>query len=106
MADSDVAGERYWAKVVSVPRDWHDLRLLPFFALWGSVIAIFGWTGEGLDRDPRFRVVVGRHGSEDSVGVRVARSRRRARRERDAVEQDLVNMSSEQFARRYDLTSL
>lgn len=87
----------YSAKLVKVSGD---------FLPWAVLTAIFGWWPWMADADlpdPRYRVVVGRHGSDNVVGVAMARRHRKGRRLLAEVEGSLATLDVQQFEQRYDL---
>jgi hypothetical protein len=86
------ASSVYWARMTAVKNgrlaaaasNLLDLTILPF--------PPDAWP------EPRYHVLVGREGTDDAIGVRVARTRRRARRQLAEVEEILAR-STEAEAR-------
>lgn len=91
-----VAASEYWARLVEPPPTRYEGVLRLILNIWGVLEAI--WP---MERDPRYWVVVGQHGSEEGIGVRTAKKRRAAQRALADVQQALETLSPADFRRRF-----
>ena len=98
------ASSEYRVRLIRTTSDWRD-RVFggALGALVVVAVAIFGWGGDVPDKPGRFRVVVGRRGADEGVGVATAFWRRDAGRALRAVQSDLADLSPAEFAVKYGL---
>jgi hypothetical protein len=90
-----VAASEYWARLVESQPTKYEGPLRAILNVWGVFEAI--WP---MERDPRYWVLVGPHGSEEGTGVRTAKTRKAAERALAEVEHALVTMSPDEFRER------
>lgn len=91
-----VAASEYWFRLVEPPPTKYEGFLRLVLNIWGVLEAI--WP---MERDPRYWVVVGRHGTEEGIGVRTAESRRAAHRALSDVQSALDRLSPADFRERF-----
>ena len=98
------ASSEFWVRLVRTTSGWRD-RVFggAIGALVVVAVAISGWGGDVPDKPGRFRVIVGRQGTDEGVGVATAFWRRSARQALRAVESDLAELSPAEFAVKYGL---
>ena len=79
----------YWARVATVDNGrW-------LVVLMDAVGCVVGFLPEAwVDWEPRYRVLVGRHGTDDAIGVRQARTRRAVRRQLAEVQTVLADSTA------------
>lgn len=91
-----IAASEYWARLVEPPPTKHEGLLRFVLNVWGVLEAI--WP---VERDPRYWVVVGRHGSGEGIGVRTATRRQAAQRALADVQRALDTLSPADFRERF-----
>lgn len=91
-----VAASEYWVRLVEPPTRKYEGFLRLILNIWGVLEAI--WP---MERDPRYWVVVGRHGTEEGIGVRTAKTRRAAQRALTDVHSALDTLSPSAFQERF-----
>jgi hypothetical protein len=108
------AAEVYWVRLVTLPRGRVE----------ATVDLVFGWLDRimppGLnvdshggfdpttsgDPESRYRIVVGRHDTDASVGVDMPRGKKDAQRALEEVEHLLATSTAAEFVGLYELASL
>lgn len=91
-----VLASGYWASIVKLKSERSvDLPLTILDLLTGGL----GWFGS----DPRYRILIGREGTEQTVGVREARKEPQARKELAEVVATIANASESDVRALYDL---
>ncbi|WP_028642750.1 hypothetical protein [Nocardioides sp. URHA0020] len=96
----------FWAVIGKVDGGGLGERLVG--AIVGGVSIVVEWLlggiGLGISRpDPRYRVLVGRTGSQSVLGVREARTRRQANRDLEAVAAILRRSTAQEARDAFDL---
>ena len=91
-----VAASEYWARLVEPPPTRFEGVLRLILNIWAVLEAI--WP---IERDPRYWVIVGNHGSEEGIGVRTAKRRRAAQRALVDVQRALETLSLADFREQF-----
>lgn len=91
-----VAASEYGVRLVAPPPTKNEGFLRLILNIWGVLEAI--WP---MERDPRYWVVVGRHGTDEGIGVRTAKTRRAAQRALVDVQSALDALSPADFRERF-----
>jgi hypothetical protein len=91
-----VAASEYWARLVEPTPTRHEGLLRFMLNVWGLLETI--WP---MERDPRYWVIVGRHGGEEGIGVRTAKRRHAAQRALAEVQNALDTLSPADFRERF-----
>ncbi|MCW2856178.1 MAG: hypothetical protein JWR52_1793 [Marmoricola sp.] len=94
------ASEVYWARIAVIDLDWLDriTRPLDYISLGRSPL--------NKGPEPKYRVLVGRHGRSHGVGVEVATNRRSANKRLAKVNGLLAASTVAEFTAQYDLGRL
>jgi len=96
MAERSDTSSPYWARVTAVENG----------RIAALLITALEWVTFGFDlpfTEPRYRVLVGRKGTDDVVGVREARTKRRAERELERVQLILAGSTDAEARAALDL---
>jgi hypothetical protein len=103
----------YWAQLVEIRLDWFErfdrfLDALASRTLSPALVDERGNTPANPQNEPepRYRIVVGRHDGEDSVGIKTARDRKSAERVLAEIETLLSMATVDNFAGLYELAHL
>jgi hypothetical protein len=97
IGDRHQARTGYWAEIAKLDSERAAGIMFTIISWLVGSFAVFGF-------DPRYRVLVGRAGSDEYVGVRQARNERQARKQLVEVAQLLDNSSEDEVRTVFDIT--